>query len=430
MKYKISKKELLFDLIIFGLSCMHTSVIYVFMLVTLFKIREGSVGFIKINMLFLLRQCVYFPGISSVSGTQSTIKLFVLAALAGYLIVCYLIKRTGNVPICVISIVLFGLLATASAWIWGSYPLAGVIKAVAFALVFIATVLAVMDCQSVFDAEDYLYQYLCVIVLVSCLLIPFSGAYMVGSTGKLFRGIWNHPNDFGVICAIYLSVALVRCDRIKGNQVLQILLTLALIFLSKSRGAMIAAIGNIVIYYAMCREKKDKSKIIMLLCLLSVALVVTPLGKEMVKFFAKNSGANSLSEELFSSRDELYDTAMFRFKSNLSMGRGLLIPYYPGLVTWSLDAGRIEPGNIFIELLAGTGIIGMIAFMVMLLVFFVQGKGKKRMYILVAVLASISEVSFFSVNNYAFVFYLLIGLSLVRVEENTQQKQLHAKTQV
>lgn len=75
-------------------------------------------------------------------------------------------------------------------------------------------------------------------------------------------------------------------------------------------------------------------------------------------------------------------------------GRGLLIPYASGERSLSFSVKGIEPGNIFLELLGGTGVIGCISFFYLILKIFRQSREKYKIYPVVIVAASISEVSF------------------------------------
>lgn len=412
---KATSKEILFYVVLLGLSCLNSGLIYIYLVVVLFKIREGYPGFLKICLLYTLRQGIFIPGVATMTGGQSTLKLYIMAGTAILIILNYL--KNNGVPRIYMSVLLFGALAAISAVFFGSYPIAGLLKVINFTLIMFGIVIAVSECIDVFDIETYIYYWLTVVMIFSFCLIPISGAYLTGSAGLLFRGIWNHPNDFGVICSIYLCFTLVNSESINFRKIAQIILVFIMIFLSHSRGAMIASIGTIIIYIFTCQRNSDRKVLGEMIVIGALLILFTPLRNEFFTFFSKSgSETTSLVTNAFSSRDSVIDIAMMRFKSNPLFGRGLLITYEPGLTNYALSNDGYEPGNIFLELLAGTGGVGLLAFLFMMLLFIRYSLGKRKLYVAVVLLASISEVSFFSVNNYASLYYFMLGLSMFAME--------------
>lgn len=422
MKKSFDRRELLYFIILFAVSCINSSLIYAYLLLVFLKLREGSAGYLKICLLYTLRQGFYFPGLARMSGTQMNLKLVLLVLASVWLLINYFKKNHGRIPTVILSVSLFGLSALVSVIFWGSYPVAGIIKVVSFLLVLVSVILAAVDCRVNFDLETYVYHYLGCFMVVSFLVIPFSGAYMIGSTGMLFRGIWDHPNDFGVLCVLFLTLMMVRNKEIKSLHYILICVVFIMIYLSNARGAMIAACVIFVIFFMRFSKGKERLMMggIIAICLL--ALTFTSFRNDITKFFLKNHSSSIVSLEMFSSREELTELATERFDSNPIMGRGLLIPYEQGIRNYTTSVEGIEPGNLFLELLAGTGVVGTVLFGVMLLHFLISSMGQRKLYVLAIVLASISEVSFFSVNNYGCLFYLLLALALVYKEHISSKR--------
>lgn len=413
MGNKINKRELALDIALFVLSCVHSAFIYLYLVAMLFKLREGSAGFLKINMLYVVRQVFYVPGLITITSAQSGIKLILVSLAAAYTLFGLLSKNNWKMPRYMGYVLLFGAVAAFSGVAFGCFPVAALAKVTSFTLVFITTVMAVHDCRQKFDVETYIYYWLSVIVFVSLLLIPFKFAYLKGSAGMLFRGVWNHPNDFGVVCGMYMGMIFVRSKGITLKQLINLLLIFVMIFISGSRGALIIAAVMLVIYYFYCNNARERSIIAIIGIVAVIALLVTPLGSKMVDFFAKNNEGKELSMDAFISRKDILEVAKTRFNSNPLFGRGLLISYKPGVMSFVFNEDGTEPGNIFLELLGGTGIVGLSVFLLMIWKFYGVAVGKRRIYTLCAVLASISEVSFFSVNNYAFIYYIVIAFSIL-----------------
>ena len=414
------EKEYIYLLLLFLLSCLHRYFIYVFLILIFLKMREGSQGFLKICLLYTLRQCIDFTRVATMTGGQSNLKQILILIAALWVCVTYLKKRAGKIPRIILTIAMFGSFASMSAVFFSSYPLAGAMKVVNFIIVLIAIVLASIESKELFNIEQYMFILLTVVMIVSFCVIPYPGAYVNGSVGRLFKGIWNHPNDFGIICAIYLAILMVHYNKILGKQLVQMGAIFLMIFLSKSRGAMLAGFIILLVYFMVCRNIYNR-KTLLLVGLLSILLVViTPVGNDLESFFLK--GNLNSNKDIFSSRSEVIEIAKNRFDSNPICGRGLLIPYISGMRSLSFNIKGIEPGNIFLELLAGTGIIGLMSFTYLILQIFRKAQGKYKIYPIAIVAASISEVSFFSVNNYGVIYYMLLSFSILSFYINKETK--------
>ena len=401
------KSELILYAVLFAVSCINTYFIYGFLFIVLaLNIGKGAEGFLKICIWFSLRQCFFVPGLSRITDTQQTVKLIIVAFCA----IKIIISNRTEIPRYVYWIIAFCVSALFSCSFFGSYPIAGAIKVINFSIVFYAVLLAVESCKGYFDVGRYFYSIIRIVIVVSICCLPFSQTYLLGSAGMSFRGIWNHPNDFAVICAVFIALTLVFNENIKLWNIAEIVVALALIMASRARGGLVSA-GLIMISYLFI-TKNRRNRLVIAFCLFALLLIAinTKLGNEVIEFFLKTATG---FDTAFSSRNKIIETALYRYHSNPLFGRGLLISYLPGEKSYILFENGTEPGNIFYELLGGTGIVGVILFAIMCIVFFLRSRGENRIFVVVAIAASIAEVSFFSVNNYACLYYILIALSLI-----------------
>lgn len=411
MKKEVNK-EYIYVVILFLISFLNNNLIYIFLILIFLKIKEGSQGFLKICLLYTLRQGISLPGLSVMTGTQSNLKQVLILCSAVWILVTFLKRKAGRIPAIILTIITFGIFALISTMFFGSFPVAGAMKVINFIIVLIAIIVAAIESKEYFDIEQYMFILMTFFMIISFCIIPYSGAYVSGSAGMLFRGLWNHPNDFGIICAIYLAMLLVHHDKIESKQLMQIGLVFIMIYLTKSRGAMLAAIIIMVAYFIVCRNQYSR-KILSVVILFSILVItLTPIRDDIEAFFLK--GTDNSGTEIFSSRDEVIAVAKNRFISNPIFGRGLLIPYISGMRSLSFNIEGVEPGNIFLELLAGTGIIGFVGFIYLILKIIAKTSGKYKIYPIVIVAASISEVSFFSVNNYGALYYMLLAFSIIQ----------------
>ena len=413
MRQKVRWKEYIY-IIIFLISCLNSYLIYIFLILIFFKIREGGQGFLKICLLYTLRQSIVLPGLAIMTGTQSNLKQILILGAALWILGTYIKRKEGKIPVICLPVAAFGISALISTVFFGSFPVAGAIKVINFVIVLVAIIVATIESIEYFDIEQYMFYAMSFVMMISVCVIPYRGAYVNGSAGMLFQGVWNHPNDFGVICAIYLAMLLVHYDKIKGKQLVQISLVFIMIYLSKARGAMIAALIILLIYFIVCGNKYNRIILISVITLSIFVIYITPIKDDIGAFFFKGTQNSNSLTEAFSSRDEVIEVAKNRFLSNPMFGRGLLIPYASGERSLSFSVKGIEPGNIFLELLGGTGGIGCISFFYLILKIFRQSREKYKIYPVVIVAASISEVSFFSVNNYGAIYYMLLALAIIQ----------------
>ena len=64
-------------------------------------------------------------------------------------------------------------------------------------IVLVAIIVATIESIEYFDIEQYMFYAMSFVMMISVCVIPYRGAYVNGSAGMLFQGVWNHPNDFG-----------------------------------------------------------------------------------------------------------------------------------------------------------------------------------------------------------------------------------------
>lgn len=412
---KRENREIITQFLLLGLSCLNTSLIYVYLIFVFLEIRNGAKGFLKMCLFFTIRQCFYFPGLSVINSTGSNIKLTLFTVGAIIVIFAHINATTTQYLKSGKTILLFGVVSTISAFVFGSFPIAGIIKTASFTLVFYAVYIAWIDCHDRFDVLDYTFRVLSVLMAVSFLLVFFPASYMgLSGGGAGFRGIWGHSNDFGVLCGMYIAIFLVHTSEIRIKHILWIIIIMIMIYLSRSRGAMISAIAIMCSYVVFADDKYNKQKVRRLLIVMVLAVVCTSIGHSMVSsFFVKGgSSSGSISYLIRSSREEIMNTAFFRFESSPLFGRGLLIEYIPGVRDYSFSNDGTEPGNIFFELLAGTGLVGILVFTLMIVSFLSESNKSMRILPLAVIFTSISEVSLFSVNNYAALYYLMMVSSI------------------
>lgn len=405
------KREPLYYFLLFAVSCINVNLIYAYLFLVFLEIRKGSEGYLKMCVLFTIRQVFYFPGLPVITSTQSTIKLALYTIASIIILIEELKKRKGAISKNEWLILVFGLSALISAFFFGTFPVAGAIKVLSFTLVMFTIMIAWKSCSSGFDLLEFLFVTLTAVLVISLGLVWTRSAYMLGSTGWLFRGIWNHPNDFGVVLSIYLALVLYRDFKNNAIKSALIIAIVAAVYLSKSRGALIAVIVVLIINAILAKNTGERTNTLLLLLVVSLLIVLVPSIREsMIEFFRKGTGRTV--NEVISSRDTIVEVARTRFLSNPLFGRGLLISYVPGERLLQLFEDGTEPGNIFVELLAGTGIVGTLAFFRMVWSFFKSSKGKAKLFPAIVIAASISEVSFFSVNNYAVIYYIVLALSI------------------
>lgn len=395
----------------------------VFMLLLVFYLTRGAEGGVK-SLLLLTTRGLMSSAVAA--PLNASVKWVVLLGVSIWLIISTNIEYEDKIKLSKVNLSLCGflLITVIGAFFNSSYPLTALFKMVSFALPFIAVIKGIAATRRYCRWIDYFSALYLILFAISAVLIPFGRFRTVNSN---FQGVFNHVSILGVICAVFIA-AFLESSLFKNKLLIRgsvIIAVLLMCYLSASRTGMFSAIAVLGFYY-MCSRRGAKSKNagVVLVGIIAICVWVAMGGQvqqTIFNFIWKNS-VNSI----FDSRWELIYLARIRYESHKLIGTGFMVPYYKGIVDWSLNFGLIvEPGNIVWMLLGDTGLAGTILFTVMFLTIMKNGS-RNRLHLLVgAYLINMGEVVFFSSNNMSILVYMLIAVYLLedeRADDSNQKK--------
>lgn len=301
-----------------------------------------------------------------------------------------------------------------------SYPLVSIFKCFSYGFVFLSVVIGISGSIEYVDWSNILYQYIGRLMFFSVLMVPTSMAYY--SSAHWFMGATNQSQMFGIMAALYSSLALIQMMR--GNrslyQYIMLIAITALTFLSGSRTGMLATV--ICLTYGYYVEVFKNKKIVILIISVAVIGIVFVWFAEPVKDLLKNFilkdafNNNNVAisvDAITASRKGQYEMFMQKFNNNKWIGSGFMVPYVPGTQTWLFSFGLIvESGNIFYSILGDLGIVGLILFLCVYGYMLCIGEKRNGRIILFLApfLVSMGEMIFFSTNNNAIILYAMLAI--------------------
>jgi O-antigen ligase len=222
-----------------------------------------------------------------------------------------------------------------------------------------------------------------------------TGGSLIPWTGRPFS-TFGHPNLFGFYCAIVtamlMAIVMHSGDRLHRRSALALsLLGVAGTLASDSRGSWMGLAAAIAIL-AFMGSKRAKY-------VLAGALLI---GLAMYVLSALNLAGpgrtSSFAEETAAPRIALWGAALLMFASHPLTGIGWMnfAPLLTSVINWQYGAG-IHPHNVYLSLLAETGLIGFALFLAP--VFIILRRSTNRFRSDVAALAGLLGLTVFLVHG-------------------------------
>lgn len=189
------------------------------------------------------------------------------------------------------------------------------------------------------------------------------------NVGGKFSGLFNHSMIFGPIAAI---VSLVHFNLyLKYNKQIRLVLfficSMACVF-SASRAALLALLFGcgIVLYKAWVMPNSYISFKKVIFVIIIVGVATTPIAD--VAFSGLKNKIENTQEETggYSSRTKKYDSRLYEFMESPIMGVGFASIDINTGDAYNKETGQIEPGTAHLAVLAQTGLMGMLAYVILL----------------------------------------------------------------
>lgn len=189
------------------------------------------------------------------------------------------------------------------------------------------------------------------------LLTLVSGIFTDASRTNILGG---GPNIFGRIMGLLCIASLYYALRKYRRATVLFVIGALLIIISGSRGALLAAIVGCVTFLLVSRSRLHSVFLIVLfsVSLIGIALFYTPLGSRALETFQQRVLMLTFEKQYDAGRIGLYDMAI---------EVGMESPIFgTGLAAFPVYTGRNYPHNVFLEIFAEGGILGLLLFLAML----------------------------------------------------------------
>lgn len=299
-----------------------------------------------------------------------------------------------------------------------SYPVTSCFKILAFFLTFSAVIKGILVTKERYNWADFLCAVLTILMFLSLCVLPFGRFRIVNAD---FQGVFNHVNVMGIMCCIYLAL-LLRSNLWIRRKFLRdgaIIATFIMAFFSASRTGMISCIVVLVLFILFNQTSFDGKKVIYIfLCIFIISSIAFVTKGNEIDNLIKNRVHSFIwkgnVENIWESRQEIINNSIERYEEHKITGTGFMVPYIQGFKDYSLSFDLIvEPGNMYYMLLADTGIMGLLLFVLFILVVVKCGNIKNLYLLVAAMLINMGEMGFFSSNNYSILMYFLIAIYML-----------------
>lgn len=252
-----------------------------------------------------------------------------------------------------------------------------------------------------------------------------------------FQGILNHPQEYAIFMAPFAALLLAHVisapDR---NPFLWVLLTAVVtsLILTRSRTGMVAMLAGVGFGYLLIKARalkpgallKVSGVAVAVAAGLTVAILLNPGELSyLVQSFLLKEGGDSVGEAFETSRGFVIVESIGNFLSNPLVGVGFginaselrpSVPVYEPLTGLPISFPT-EKGNLVIAVLEETGIVGFCAFLLFLVAYLREVRAASNVFLasvaLCALCTNVAEMTFFSMNSFGLMSWLLIAAALL-----------------
>lgn len=433
MKETCPPWEIGFVAIGFALSLIHSLVCAAYFLLLLLLLRQRIVGCLKGLLIVTTRGILSAAIGAEVSGLASTVKWILIFVFSFYILFSQKQEQTDyNQLKChntlFLLVGLFAIYSVIASLITGSYPVISAFKIISYSIPFLAVIMGVSLTNHQVDWAEYCYLLLSPVIVISAIVIPFGSFKVVNDS---FQGIINHPNLFGIFGAIYLCFLLYsnysfrKTGGLDWKRIVLMVLTFVMIYLSASRTGLFSAIVILLMYF-ITMNAESKIKLIAGLAIFAVIIAIyfavdnnayQGFVDEINHFIMKRENAESVLD----TREQLMEASMNKFRANPLFGSGFGVGYTPSIKSFEFSMEMTyESGNLYTTLLGDTGVLGLAFFALYMGYILLQTKPKKWMLFIAPIIISLGEMAFFSTNNIAIYYFVMLGICICKTEEDTQ----------
>lgn len=228
----------------------------------------------------------------------------------------------------------------------------------------------------------------------------------------------NYGLNAGIL-ALGTGIAFIYVIFEKQNRKKHIFATAYLLFallLTGKRSPLIFTIAAVIAVYLLCAHQRLSKKVIILLFILLIVLIVLPIFLTMVPQVSVvfDRLMDRQDWTTLGGRTELYEEAIKMFKSHPIMGNGwtsyLLETEHTIGRVYEKQYARMMAHNVYLQLLAETGIVGLVIFVYLFVAKMIQLARKIYNYG-IEPLCGKENSKYIAALIYLLLFFLLYGFS-------------------
>lgn len=367
-----------------------------------------SVGALK-SLIFITFRTIVSKGLAPDYTEFGTIKWVIIFSLCIIIVACNINRAKYYNKYFIKLMFFFAFYLLIHSYIFSSYPVVSIFKVISWSFVFFSVILGINNFPD-YDWIGYITKYLNLIVLCTPLAIVLGIAYLRNGHG--LQGIVNHPNMFGVITSVCIACNIfLLFSKRKFSRVFIIILSFACCISSESRTGVLSALLCVALYVLFSPiSKKKKIIIILIFSMFGAFLFALGFNDSISSFLYKGHNQNILYSRLGQ-----LDTFSTKFSYNKWFGTGFMVPFNSSFRDYSLSFDLVvEPGNIITTLLGDIGIIGFCLFIILFGWMFFRIDKAKAILFFPPFVTSMGEMMFFSTNNIAIIFYIMLAFCLIK----------------
>lgn len=421
---RVSKEKIL--LFFFVLSIFHNIFLLMFLLYLCWIATQSIENSIKSLILIAIRT-ILNPKLAVPIASFQMLKWIIIFGIVT-LILIRANRRTlhtqnlDKVKTVMSAVWVFAFFVFIISFINSSYPVISVFKVFSFVYVFSGIIVGVCLTSGKIYWSRWIYKYMSIVMWSSLLLALFPQGYYLHT--NFLQGATDQSNMLGIISALYVSLTtyLLVEEKRKKEKIISLIIGIACCWMSNSRTGMLSIVIILTIWFFVVQIKRGtKIKIFLgLVCVTGALFLWTPARQtvlsEISDFIYKSDNVTELlpTSQIFASREGQKQAFLNKFNNNILYGSGFQTPFEPNVQSWEFRFDLIvEPGNIAYALLGDLGIVGFFLFSMYMVSMMINVRNRAGFLVLLAPLAiSLGEMVFFSVNNFAAILYVLMGIAL------------------
>lgn len=411
-------KEAVWIFTLFILSLINATMLLISTIVLLLYLlakNSLAVGATK-GLIFIAIRTIVNTGIAIGYDSIGTIKWIIIFSLSLIIILSSISKSANYNKSFIWLLFLLFCYIIFDSLLFSGYPTVSIFKAISWAFVFCAVVMAVVKNPEI-EWIEHISNYLNIVLMVSPLALLLGVAYL--RNGHAFQGVTNHPNMFGIIVALTfaLNIHLMQ-KRFNVFRVIMLILSIVFGVMSESRTGMLCIVVCFVTYIWFSSISSWKKITLTILTILIVIIgFLMGLGEPLLDFVYKGQDIGGL----LYSREGQISRAITKYENNKWFGSGFMVPFNSGYQSFSFSFElNVEPGNIIIALLGDIGIVGTFLFVIAFGNLFYKMDKQNIILYLMPLVASMGEMMFFSTNNIAVLFYVFYGVCIARTNKSQE----------